>query len=122
MGTTRPSWLWAGALSLGMLAGCASTRLDAQWADPQRGASPLHGARVMVACEAYDDVVARLCLDRLNDEIVARVDQLKLPSYTGFVQPKLTPVIAADGTITDVTISYPLDLTTQMLEYAAKRR
>jgi hypothetical protein len=72
MGPTCPSWLWTGALSLGVLAGCASTRLDAQWADPQRGASPLHGARVMVACEAYDDVLARLCLDRLNDEIVAR--------------------------------------------------
>ena len=25
----------------------------------------------------------------LRDEIVARVDQLKLPSYTGFVMPKL---------------------------------
>ena len=31
--------------------------------------------------------------------------------------PKLTPVMGADGKITDVKISYPLDLTTQMLEY-----
>ena len=29
----------------------------------------------------------------LRDEIVQRVDRLNLPSYTGFVQPKLTPVI-----------------------------
>jgi hypothetical protein len=35
--------------------------------------------------------------------------------------PKLTPVTAADGTITDVTISYPLDLTTQMLEWSGTR-
>jgi hypothetical protein len=33
------------------------------------------------------------------------------------VQPKLEPVPGADGKITDVKISYPQDLTTQMLEY-----
>ncbi len=54
----------------------------------------------------------------LRDEIVTRVDALKLPAYTGFVMPKLTPVTAADGSITDVKISYPMDLTTQMLEYS----
>jgi dipeptidyl-peptidase-3 len=54
----------------------------------------------------------------LRDEIITRVDALKLPAYTGFVMPKLTPVTAADGSITDVKISYPMDLTTQMLEYA----
>jgi dipeptidyl-peptidase-3 len=58
----------------------------------------------------------------LRDEIVARVDKLNLPSYTGFVMPKLTPVIDANGQITNVTISYPLDLTTQMLEYSGTRR
>ena len=26
---------------------------------------------------------------RLRDEVVARVDRLKMPSYTGFVQPRL---------------------------------
>ena len=30
-------------------------------------------------------------------------------------------VRAADGTVTDVTISYPLDLTAQMLEYSGRR-
>lgn len=54
----------------------------------------------------------------LRDEVVARVDALNLPSYTGFVMPKLTPIIDTDGTITDVEISYPLDLKTQMLEYS----
>ena len=57
----------------------------------------------------------------LRDEVVARVDALDLPSYSGFVQPKLTAVRDADGAITDVTISYPLDLTTQMLEYSGRR-
>src|SRR5688572_26957491 len=58
----------------------------------------------------------------LRDQIVARVEKLNLPSYSGFVMPKLTPVTAADGSITDVTISYPQDLTTQMLEYSGVKR
>jgi dipeptidyl-peptidase-3 len=59
---------------------------------------------------------------KLRDEVVARVDKQNLPSYSAFVMPKLTPVTGADGTITDVTISYPLDLTTQMLEYDGVKR
>jgi len=59
---------------------------------------------------------------KLRDEVVARVDKLNLPSYSGFVQPKLEAVTAADGKITDVKISYPLDLTTQMLEYDGVKR
>jgi dipeptidyl-peptidase-3 len=58
----------------------------------------------------------------LRDEVVARVDRLNLPSYTGFVQPRLEAVTAEDGTIADVDISYPQDLTKQMLEYAALTR
>jgi dipeptidyl-peptidase-3 len=59
---------------------------------------------------------------KLRDEVVARVDRLKLPSYTGFVMPKLEAVTNAAGEITDVTISYPRDLTKQMLEYSAATR
>jgi dipeptidyl-peptidase-3 len=58
----------------------------------------------------------------LRDEIVARVDRLKLPSYTGFVMPRLQPVYDNEGSITDVAISYPCDLMTQMLEFSAPRR
>ena len=57
---------------------------------------------------------------KLRDEVVARVDKLNLPSYSGFVMPKLEAVTGADGTITDVKISYPLDLKKQMLEYSAQ--
>lgn len=57
----------------------------------------------------------------LRDEIVERVESVGLPSYSGFVQPRLEPVQDAAGVITDVQISYPLDLTTQMLEYSGKR-
>ena len=56
------------------------------------------------------------------DEVVKRVDALNLPSYTGFVMPQLTAVTGADGKITDLTISYPMDLTKQMLEYSGVRK
>jgi dipeptidyl-peptidase-3 len=58
----------------------------------------------------------------LRDQVVARVDALKLPSYSGFVMPKLTPVTDAAGAITDVKVSYPLDLTAQMLEYSGAKQ
>src|SRR5688500_14371339 len=35
----------------------------------------------------------------MRDEVVARVEHLKMPSYTGFVMPKLEPVVDADGQI-----------------------
>jgi dipeptidyl-peptidase-3 len=58
----------------------------------------------------------------LRDEIVARVDQLQLPSYTGFVMPRLAARTDETGAIVDVEISYPCDLETQMLEYSAFAR
>ena len=59
---------------------------------------------------------------KLRDEVVARVDRLHLPSYTGYVMPRLEATTSPSGEITDVTISYPQDLATQMLEYAAATR
>lgn len=54
----------------------------------------------------------------MRDEVVARVEHLKLSSYTGFVMPKLEPVTDGNGDITDVKISYPCDFMAQMLEYS----
>jgi dipeptidyl-peptidase-3 len=58
----------------------------------------------------------------LRDEVVARVDALRVPSYTAFVMPRLQPRRDESGTIVDVEISYPADLETQMLEYSALAR
>jgi dipeptidyl-peptidase III len=55
----------------------------------------------------------------VRDEVVARVDALQLPSYTGFVMPRLEARYDSDGAIVDVEISYPCDLEAQMLEYSA---
>ena len=58
----------------------------------------------------------------LRDEVVSRVDHLELPSYTAFVMPKLEPVRNRERDIIDISMSYPLDLATQMLEYSAATR
>ena len=58
---------------------------------------------------------------KLRDEVIDRVKKLGLPSYSAFVMPRLALVKGADGTLTDVTISYPMDLTQQMLEFSGAR-
>jgi dipeptidyl-peptidase-3 len=59
---------------------------------------------------------------KLRDEVVSRVAAVDMPSYTGFVMPRLEAVYGPGGEIVDVKISYPQDLKTQMLEYSGKLR
>ncbi len=59
---------------------------------------------------------------KLRDQVLARVKALDLPSYSAFVMPRLTPVKDASGAITDIAISYPMDLTQQMLEWSGLRK
>ncbi len=60
-------------LATAALAGCASgPQLDAQWSDPQLVPGYLHGARVLVACDAAELVVRQICQDQLASEVVAR--------------------------------------------------
>jgi dipeptidyl-peptidase III len=58
----------------------------------------------------------------LRDEVVARVDALRLPSYSAFVMPRLSPVRDEAGNVQDVEVTYPCDLEAQMLEYSALAR
>jgi len=70
------------------------------------------------AAQALVDTYAVHFDPALRDEVMARVRQINLASYTGFVMPRLEPIKGNDGSITDIAISYPLDLKAQMLEYA----
>lgn len=54
----------------------------------------------------------------LRDQVLARMEKLDRAVYTGFVMPKLEPVTNTSGTITDIAVTYPLDLGKQMLEYS----
>lgn len=60
------------ALGLLLFAGCASTALDAQWADARLPPNLLRSARVMVVCEAQDVAIQRLCQDRMSAGLAAR--------------------------------------------------
>jgi hypothetical protein len=53
------------------LAGCASTRVNAEWTDPQFAGRSLRGARVLVVCDANDTAVRRICQDQLAAQVKA---------------------------------------------------
>ena len=54
---------------------------------------------------------------QLHSEILERYARLNLAPYTGFVNPILSPVYDSNGKITDITVTYPNDYLSQMLDY-----
>lgn len=54
----------------------------------------------------------------LHREVLERYRRLNLAPYKGFVNPVYTPVLNAEGEISDVTISYEEDYAEQMLRYS----
>lgn len=54
----------------------------------------------------------------LHAEVLERYKKLNLASYKGFVNPKYEVVTDADGTITDVTVTYDEGYAEQMLRYS----
>ena len=58
----------------------------------------------------------------VRDEVLGRYGRLDVPSYTGFVMPRLSPVWGADGALADVTITCPESLEAQMLEWSGRRQ
>jgi dipeptidyl-peptidase-3 len=54
----------------------------------------------------------------LGAEVRARYAALDIPAYTGFIGPRLVPVVDPDSdAIVDVRIEYPSDFAAQMFEY-----
>jgi dipeptidyl-peptidase-3 len=53
----------------------------------------------------------------LHAEVLERYADLDIPPYSGFINPRLVP-IEENGEIVDISIEYPDDFATQMLEYA----
>jgi dipeptidyl-peptidase-3 len=54
----------------------------------------------------------------LHAEVIERYAPLNVAPYSGFINPKLVPVMQGDE-IVDVRVEYPADFTGHMLEYAA---
>lgn len=55
--------------------------------------------------------------ETIHAEVLSRTANMNIPPYFGFVNPQLTLVKDAEGTITDVTVSYPDNFVDQMLYY-----
>ena len=60
--------LAGGALLSG---GCASTQVQAQWTDPQFAGKSLHGANVLVVCDAAYVATKQICQDQLSAQLQA---------------------------------------------------
>lgn len=96
MSSTPPLRGAGSAAIAALLAGCASSpQLDAQWSDPQRPPNLLRGARVMVACEAPDLALKRICQDQLTSEVVARGGTPVPAPDAGGPAPSSEPHLAA---------------------------
>jgi len=58
---------------------------------------------------------------KLHLEALKRWDKLNIPKYSGFINPKLTPIYSKNKkTIIDIKISYPDNFEKQMLDYSKK--
>ena len=72
----------AGALAATgfLLAGCASTAVDAQWRSTELPVGYLRGATVLVSCETGEIVVKRICEDQVVADLGARGVRAVLPA------------------------------------------
>lgn len=79
-----PARLLAAGL-LATLAGCASTRMTAEWRNPAFAAGSLQGWRVLVVCRAPDEAVRRGCEDQWSNQLGARgISTTRSYSIPGF--------------------------------------
>jgi hypothetical protein len=67
-----------------MLAGCATAVVDVQWRNVELQPAYLRGATVMVSCETGDELLRRICEERVMVELRAH---------------GVTPVLPAPGTV-----------------------
>lgn len=88
--TIRLSFLFSAVL----LSACATTRMDAQWTNPEYQGRNVRGASVLVACEAPDLTVQRICEDQLAAAVSSRGAKATLNS-------QLSPAAGAPATGND---------------------
>jgi len=56
----------------------------------------------------------------IHQEVLVRSEELNIPPYGGFINPRLVPELNENGDITNIKVEYPTDFATQMLEYSEK--
>src|SRR6201999_2633560 len=70
----------AAAAAIALLAGCATTNVDAQWRSIELPAGYLRGATVLVSCETGDMLLKRICEDQVMADLSARGVRPVLPA------------------------------------------
>lgn len=91
---TAPALLAVGIASL--LAACATTKMDAQWSNPDFRGTKLAGKTVMVACQARDFTVQAVCEDQIARQLAAKgVKPVQFVAANPGVQPVNDVVDAA---------------------------
>jgi hypothetical protein len=88
-----------------MLAGCASTVVDASWRDAQLAPGTLRGAKVLVMCETQEQVLKRICQDQVGADLQARgvsvvfpPDALQVPIAQAEIDPQVLKAARDAGT------------------------
>lgn len=56
----------------------------------------------------------------LHNEVLERTAALGSAPYGGFINPRLVPVTAEDGSIEDIKVEYPDDFAGQMMDYSKR--
>jgi hypothetical protein len=56
---------------VGLIAGCATTRVNVEWTEPEFRGRSLRGEKVLVVCDAPDISMQRVCQDRIAGQLRA---------------------------------------------------
>jgi hypothetical protein len=71
---------WVAIAAAALLAGCATARVEGEWANPDFAGATLQGRTTMVSCSAPDDTLRRICEDRLLAALgAAGIDTRRAP-------------------------------------------
>ena len=88
--TQRPSPALSRYAAVGLctalVSACASTKMEAQWRDPQLAPQSLQGKTVLVVCRGLDFTLERICEDKLTASVQAmgvKVTRSDQPPPTG---------------------------------------
>jgi hypothetical protein len=79
-----------------LLAACATTKMEAQWSNPEFGAARLRDQTMMVACQARDFTVQAVCEDQVAAQLSTRgVKPVKFAVSNSGVSPTNEAIDAA---------------------------
>jgi hypothetical protein len=101
----------------GLLAGCATTQMNAEWRDPAATAGSLKGARVLVVCRGPDEAVRRVCEDQWSSQLgtkgAAVQTSYSIPGFpwaSGDTSDEMRAAVRASGVAALASMSlYPSD-------------